>query len=87
MYNSLIVFLYDDNFKRRMYVLLILFKSMVTGETGHQSLSVLSHVAEVHRHVDGNVTIRVRLMMELFVPEMKRSLKAVTQTFVQVNRK
>ena len=64
--------------------MLILLQSMVAGVTGSHSLNVLTHVAEVHRHVKGNAIIQVRRLEECPVQEIKTKLNRVTRMFVEV---
>ena len=63
---------------------LISFQFLAVGEVGLYPQNVLSHVAEVHRHVNGNVIILAQLMEETLVREMKMRLGHVTQKFAQV---
>ena len=56
----------------------------VTGVIGQHFLNVLSHVVEVHRHVNGNVITLVQLMEEIPVREMKMRHRRVTLALVLV---
>ena len=56
----------------------------MVGETGLRLLNVLSHVAEVHRHSNGIVTIQYLLTVEIPVSEISRRLEHVIRKTVQV---
>ena len=58
---------------------------MVAGVNGRLSPNVLRHAVEVHRHVNGNVTIQVRLLEDNIVLEIQRRLRSAILSFVQVN--
>ena len=57
---------------------------MVAGAIGVHSLSVLIHVAEVHRHVIGNVTVHVLNMEEILARGTRMRLSRAILTYVQV---
>ena len=52
--------------------------------SGNRLLNVLSHVAEVHRHFNGNVTIQGLLTMEIPASEISERLDHVIRKTVQV---
>ena len=54
--------------------------------TGSHSLSVLTHVAEDHRHASGNATTPFRPMEENLAQEITLKLVRVTLKYVQVVR-
>ena len=57
---------------------------MALGVSGRRLQNVLSHVAEVHRHFTGNVTIQSLIMVEILVSEISRRLEPVILKTVQV---
>ena len=52
--------------------------------SGRRLQNVLSHVAEVHRHFNGNVTIQSLLMVEISASEISKRLEHVIRKTVQV---
>ena len=74
-------------YARKLLCFKILLQLMVLGETGQHSLNVLIHVVEVHRHVNGNVTVIARPLEETLVQEMKMRRNHVTLKYVQVKHR